>query len=139
MPSGRWQLVTMVFRSEPSGFIEWMRSPLNSRRNNLPERVTPDEAFILVAWSTVMDCPFRVTVTPRTRAPGCGDREFPGLTRGPFFVFLSAGRRANLPSGRPRRKAVRRSRCRRRLARAPCVGYWSAGERVECEGLGGLR
>src|SRR5262245_62497478 len=37
---GRWQFVTMVLRSEPSGFIEWMRSPLSSRRNSRPDRVT---------------------------------------------------------------------------------------------------
>jgi hypothetical protein len=37
-----------------------MRSPLNSRRNNRPERVAPDEAFVLVSWSTVMVLSFRV-------------------------------------------------------------------------------
>src|SRR5580704_3335904 len=31
MPSGKWQFVTMVLRSEPSVFIECMRSALISR------------------------------------------------------------------------------------------------------------
>src|SRR6266700_335907 len=57
MPAGRWQSVTMVLRSEPSGFIESMRSPLNSSRNNRPERVAPDEAFDLVASTTLIVCP----------------------------------------------------------------------------------
>jgi hypothetical protein len=35
-----------------------MRSPLSSRRNNLPDRVAPDEAFVLVVWRTVMVYPF---------------------------------------------------------------------------------
>jgi len=30
---------------EPSGFIEWMRSPLSSRRNRRPDRVA-DDAFV---------------------------------------------------------------------------------------------
>src|SRR5262245_23356369 len=34
-----------------------MRSPLSSRTNNRPERVAPDEAFVLVSWSTVMVFP----------------------------------------------------------------------------------
>src|SRR5579859_7936033 len=38
MPSGRWQSVTMVFRLDPSAFIEWMRSPLSSRTNRRPGR-----------------------------------------------------------------------------------------------------
>ncbi len=33
-----------VLRSDPSGFIEWMRSPLSSRRNSRPERTTPSAA-----------------------------------------------------------------------------------------------
>src|SRR5579863_9108264 len=44
MPSGTWQPVTMVLRSDPSGFIEWMRSPLISRKNSRPERTTPSAA-----------------------------------------------------------------------------------------------
>src|SRR5262249_23232682 len=47
----------MVLRSEPSGFIEWMRSPLSSRTNSRPERVTSDEFFDLVAWIAVMIFP----------------------------------------------------------------------------------
>src|SRR5262249_25706142 len=37
-----------------------MRSPLNSRTNNRGERVAPGEAFVRVAWITVM-------VSPRLR------------------------------------------------------------------------
>src|SRR6516225_8579900 len=48
----------MVLRSEPSGFIEWMRSPLSSRTKSRPERVTPDAFFDLVASSIVMIFPF---------------------------------------------------------------------------------
>src|SRR3989442_11209876 len=57
MPSGRWQSVTMVLRSEPSGFIEGMQLPLNSSRNNRPDRVPPDEFFDLVASTTLIVCP----------------------------------------------------------------------------------
>src|SRR5262245_49512568 len=35
-----------------------MRSPLNSRTNSRPVRVGADEAFVFVAWVTVMTCPF---------------------------------------------------------------------------------
>src|SRR5215475_7661621 len=87
MPSGRRQSVTMVLRSEPSGFIEWMRSPLNSRTNNRPERVASDEAFVLVAWSRVMVCPFVSQVRldhPRRRA-GLGDFQ---AQRVPHFLFF---------------------------------------------------
>jgi hypothetical protein len=41
----RCKTAAMVLRSEPSGFIEWMRSPLSSRRNRRPDRVT-DGAFV---------------------------------------------------------------------------------------------
>ena len=40
MPSGTWQPVTMVLRSDPPGFIEWLRSPLTSGRNSRPARTT---------------------------------------------------------------------------------------------------
>src|SRR5262245_5277783 len=53
MPSGRRQLVTMVLRSEPSGFIEWIRPPLNSRTNNRPERVAPDEALVFATCRAI--------------------------------------------------------------------------------------
>jgi hypothetical protein len=53
----RRQLVTMVLRFDPSGFMEWMRSPLSSRRNNRPELVAVGEGFDLVAWSTAMIFP----------------------------------------------------------------------------------
>src|SRR5262245_44193893 len=146
-----------------------MRSPLNSRTNNRPERVAPDEAFVFVAWTTVMVSPLpalapqlgrfalparvkpgksrqisnetadrRLRLLARSHGPS-RKRRFPGSTRVPFFVFWSAGRLANAPSGRPRTEAARRSRCRRRRARAPCAGYWSRGERVQCEGRGGSR
>jgi hypothetical protein len=36
-----------------------MRSPLSSRTNNRPERVAPDEAFVLLVWTTVMVLSFR--------------------------------------------------------------------------------
>src|SRR5215217_7033257 len=48
----------MTLRSEPSGFIECIRPPLSSRRNNRADRVALDEGFGLIAWSTVMVCPF---------------------------------------------------------------------------------
>src|SRR6516164_3732712 len=35
-----------------------MRPAFNSRTNNRPERFAPDEAFVLVSWSTLMACPF---------------------------------------------------------------------------------
>src|SRR6516162_6435356 len=35
-----------------------MRSPLSSRTNNRPDRVTPDEFFDLVVSDIVMVCPF---------------------------------------------------------------------------------
>src|SRR6516165_12032314 len=35
-----------------------MRPAFSSRTNNRPERVAPDEAFVLVSWSTVMVFPF---------------------------------------------------------------------------------
>jgi hypothetical protein len=54
MPSGRWQSVTMVLRSDPSGFIERIRSPLSSRTNSRSERLTPDDFFDLVASSVVI-------------------------------------------------------------------------------------
>src|SRR5215831_2458383 len=54
MPSGSWQSVTMVLRSDPSGFIEQIRSPLSSRTNSRSERLTPDDFFDLVASSVVI-------------------------------------------------------------------------------------
>src|SRR6516162_219331 len=54
MPSGRWRSVTMVLRSDPSGFIERTRFPLRSRTNSRSERLTPDDFFDLVASSVVI-------------------------------------------------------------------------------------
>src|SRR4029077_17921472 len=114
----------------------------SSRTNNRPEPATPDEAFVLVSWITVMIFPFvcslfepyalvapvkpgksrqivanetanrRLRLLARSHCPG-REQRFPGSTHVPFSVFSSAGKRASAPSGRPRREAVRRSRCRR--------------------------
>jgi hypothetical protein len=65
-------------------------SPLNSRRNNRAERVAPDEAFVLVAWSTVMVKSFHVAVAREAN----GDRN-PGATQFDDFEcrdLLHAGR-----------------------------------------------
>jgi len=52
------QSVTMILRPDPSGFIEWIRSPLSSRANNCSARVTADKGFALLAWTKVMVCRF---------------------------------------------------------------------------------
>src|SRR5215471_11243407 len=51
-----------------------MRSPLNSRRNNRPGRVAPDEASVLAAWKTVMVGPLvsQLLLDPRDAQPGQG-------------------------------------------------------------------
>src|SRR5262245_66386586 len=64
-----------------------MRSPLSSRTNNRPERVAPDEAFVLVSWSTLMVSPFVSQVRldqPRRRAE-LGDFQ---AQRVSHFLFL---------------------------------------------------
>src|SRR4029077_11218132 len=55
MPSGRRQLVTMALRSEPSGLIEWILPPLNSRTNSFPTApLWPDPPFDFVARASAI-------------------------------------------------------------------------------------
>src|SRR5262249_49469677 len=78
-----------------------MRSPLNSRTDNRPERVASDEAFVLVAWSTVMVCPFVSQVRfdhPQRRA-GLGDFQAQRVSHFLFFglqIGARVRRRADL-------------------------------------------
>src|SRR5262247_2780768 len=106
-----------------------MRSPLSSRTNSRPERVTTDEFFDLVAWTTVMIFPSvsQLRLDAVRRIAGTGN--FLGSTHVPFSVFWSAGRRANVRSGGSRREAVRRPRCQRRY---PFFSSCCGGPQFEC-------
>ena len=54
---GKWQSVTMTFRSEPSGPIEWMRPPLRSSTNSRPAaRFRPDLVFAFDSPPKLRSC-----------------------------------------------------------------------------------
>src|SRR5262249_48254667 len=64
-----------------------MRSPLNSRTNRRPERVASNEAFVLLAWRTLMAFSFVSQVRfdhPRRRA-GLGDFQAQHVSHFLFF------------------------------------------------------
>src|SRR3954468_9853147 len=77
----------MVLRLDPSGSIAGMQSPLSSRRNIRPERVAPDEAFVLVAWRTVMVCPFvsQLRLDPLRSPAGAGGFQAQRMSHFLFF------------------------------------------------------
>src|SRR3954451_8444494 len=64
-----------------------MQSPLSSRRNIRPERVAPDEAFVLVAWRTVMVCPFvsQLRLDPLRCPAGAGGFQAQRMSHFLFF------------------------------------------------------
>src|SRR5258707_102934 len=49
MPSGKWQSDTMVLRSEPSAFIEWMRPAFSSRTKRRGATALALRLFFLTA------------------------------------------------------------------------------------------
>src|SRR6476661_5515695 len=70
MPSGRWQLLTMVFLSDPSGFIAWMQPAFSSRTNRRPvAALTRDLGRGFVVWSSVMSLSFRFRAVLRYLEP----------------------------------------------------------------------
>src|SRR3954453_4281010 len=70
-----------------------MQSPLSSRRNIRPERVAPDEAFVLVAWRTVMVCPFvsQLRLDPLRSPAGAGGFRAQRMSHFLFWLFLAFG------------------------------------------------
>src|SRR3954462_11854467 len=64
-----------------------MQSPLSSRRNIRPERVAHDEAFVLVAWRTVMVCPFvsQLRLDPMRSPAGAGGFQAQRMSQFLFF------------------------------------------------------
>src|SRR5215813_1122158 len=64
-----------------------MRSPLSSRTNNRPERVAPDDAFVLGSWTTLMIDPSvsQLRLKSSRRRPGVGNSQGQGM---PHFLLF---------------------------------------------------
>src|SRR4029077_11867999 len=148
MPSGRWQLVTMVFLSDPSEFIAWMQPAFSSRTNRRPvAALARDVGRRFLTWSAVMSFPFVFRAVPRClehasrrclldfyprrgkcclarrneMSRPCCSRE--GSVRVPFFLSWPVGKRSSVESAQLRRESARQLQCRYQPRRQTCADY----------------
>src|ERR1700704_1879341 len=79
MPSGKWQSDTMVLRSEPSAFMEWMRPAFSSRTKRRGATALALRLFFLTAsdmWHPYGDLTRNWSALDHCAANTCHDIEW---------------------------------------------------------------